>query len=156
MKKILFLVLMFISVSGFGQKWEYSEMYSKFDGDYASCGIIGTGDFPYSNPVLIINYIENNQQFNVYFTRVIYAGCDNLVVKLAFDKSKDILEYVEIGVNVDNDTWFIPYSEELIRLLKLNSKLYVRLGSDCNQEDYEFSLFNSTTVINRLINYSKK
>ena len=79
MKKsvLLFVFILLLSNINFGQKWTYSSGGNVFDGQYKTSSIVGTGgEFPYNNPVFVVNLFEN-EQFNVYLSYAGFAGCDN-------------------------------------------------------------------------------
>lgn len=159
MKKsvLLFVFILLLSNINFGQKWTYSSGGNVFDGQYKTSSIVGTGgEFPYNNPVFVVNLFEN-EQLNVYLSDAGFAGCDNKVAYIKFDNSEELLTF-EITTNQNQDIWFLKANSrekeasisiiDLLEKIKGHKTMYIRLYSDCNQSDYKFSLTGSSMAIN--------
>lgn len=159
MKKsvLLFIFILLLSNINFGQKWTYSSGGNVFDGQYKTSSIVGTGgEFPYNNPVFVVNLFEN-EQLNVYLSDAGFAGCDNKVAYIKFDNSEELLTF-EITTNQNQDIWFLKANSrekeasisiiDLLEKIKGHKTMYIRLYSDCNQSDYKFSLTGSSMAIN--------
>lgn len=147
---ITFMLTIKISFS-FSQEWKFKALNDPFDGKYKSASVVGTGVFPYNNPLLVINYFEKDQSLNIYFNQVTYAGCDNLIIYIKFDNEEKIYEY-DASTNSDRKSWFISTyaieSDSLFNIMKSKNKMHVRLISNCGKDDYEFPLKGSTIAIN--------
>lgn len=149
-----------------GQKWNYRSDESAFDGKYRICYVMGSGnEFPYNNPLFVVNLLENNR-LNVYLQDVGYAGCDNKMAYIKFDNDSKVYTF-KVLTNSDRDTWFLQenirnsqpslYMIELLEKLKAHNKVYVRLSSDCGQNDFMFPLLGSSVAINYVASdYIKK
>ena len=68
-----------------------------------------------------------------------------------FDKCPSLFNITDIQTNSDRSSWFIPYSDTLITLLKTNSKLSVRIITNYDKNDYIFSLSGSTKSIDYVL-----
>lgn len=154
---ILLSLIILISTFSFGQSWSYKSSLNQFDGKYKTASIVGIGGkFPYNQPVFVINTFEKSNRINIYVTNVGFAGCDNKVALIKFDRDSFINRYT-ISTNSEGDTWFIneqyiaddeTYTAKLLEEIKQHSKMFIRLSSDCGQGDYEFPLKGSSTAIN--------
>ena len=142
----------------FCQSWNYSTGENTFDGKYKTAYVKGQGGkFPYTEPTFVVNNFSDNN-LNIYFNNAGYAGCDNKIALIKFNN--DTCKYFySISTNSGKDVWFIDdqlYSRDeknlnlafLLNKIKSRSKMYVRLTSDCDQLDFEFSLNGSTGAIN--------
>lgn len=138
------------------QTWKLSSFKSEFDGDVKSSSIIGTGGkFPFTKPLIVVNTINDNN-LNIYFNDVGYAGCKNKIAYLKFDNSDSIYNFF-VTTNNARDVWFLDlwtpaYGTNinviwLLKKIKVHKKLYVRLASDCDVNTYTFSLTGSTKAI---------
>lgn len=162
MKKniILIVFVLFISNNNYGQKWTYSSGGNVFDGQYKTSSIIGTGgEFPYNKPIFVVNLFEKDQ-LNVYIGDAGFAGCDNKIAFIKFDKSEELYTF-DITTNQNKDIWFLKEDYrrketsisiiDFLEKLKNHNILYIRLYSDCNQSDYKFSLSGSSVAINYVV-----
>lgn len=152
MKKILLLIVMTFSVTGYCQ-WTYSTGKSDFDGNYRTSSVYGSGGkFPYTKPYLVINKFENNS-VNIYFSGAGYSGCDGRKIFFKFNDDDDVYETSYVGNGTNNDTWFVTSLKNIkqyqfIRKLKNSSLLSVRIRSNCGSVDYKFGLRGSTKALN--------
>lgn len=169
MKNYLALLLLLFSLVGLSQgemtnkfesgDWGYTEIKSDFDGDYRIAVTLGTGQFPYTDPMLLIR--EKDSSIVILITEVANGYAGDYQIKLKFDGDSKIYEYNAL-VSASNEVWFlgIDYDTtlEITDKLKKHSSLSVRLSQGYgNSNDYYFSLRGSTATINRLHieNYSK-
>jgi hypothetical protein len=162
MKNNVFLIVfvLILSNNNYGQKWTYSSGGNVFDGQYKTSSIIGTGgEFPYNNPIFVVNLFEN-EKLNVYVGDAGFAGCDNKIAYIKFDNSEELYTF-NISTNQNKDIWFLneDYRKketsisiiDFLEKLKNHNILYIRLYSDCNQRDYKFSLSGSSVAINYVV-----
>jgi hypothetical protein len=167
MKTLVIVTLLSNLIIGisFSQKWSYTSGSNAFDGEYKTASIVGKGGlFPYNKPLFVVNIFSDNN-LNIYITNAGYAGCDNKIIYIKFD-SESLIYSFTVTTNSTHEGWFLNkniYDSssltnlELIENLKLHNKIYVRLSSDCNQSDYEFSLVGSSVALNYIITeYLKK
>jgi len=163
MKKIL-LVLIIIFVfslisNSFGQRWEYRTGGNVFDGKYKTSSILGFGNS--KKPFFVVNMYENHDKLNVFIADADYTLCENKKAFIKFDNDKNHYLF-NISTSPRSDAWFLEdgYSTSIVELLtklKSHNKFYVRLSSDCEQNDYEFSLLGSVEAINFVVgNYIAK
>jgi hypothetical protein len=151
-KCIFIAILIAIEINIHCQTWRYYSDEDAFDGNYKVASIVGTGyEFPYIKPLFVINSFEN-KPFNIYVTDVGCACCDNLMAYIKFDKNDELYSY-SVLTNSEQDTWFIQWYTskvvlELFNNIKAHAKMYVRLTSDCSQDDFIFSLSGSTVAVN--------
>lgn len=156
---ILSLVfVLFVSQNTFSQSWTYSSGGNAFDGKYRTSSITGTGtNYPYNKPLFVVNYFENSKSLNIYIADVGYAGCDNKIVKIKFNNNDTIYAF-DASTDENKEIWFLSqYSynynytnltfDQLLKKLMRYSKMYIRITSDCGQNDLEFSLNGSTKAI---------
>lgn len=142
--------MLFCATTIFGQ-WKYKSEKNQFDGNYKIAYVVGKGtDFPYNNPVLVINEIEG-KSMNLYLGKIGYTGCDRNNLKLTFGDDIIYRAY-DLTTNNDNDVLFISSIEgislyEFVQKLMDKSKLYVRFSSSCTSNDMEFTLSGSTKAI---------
>ena len=158
MKKLFTILFLLYSTRSFCQtdKWKYSKGSSDFDGEYRTATIVGTGgEFPYANPLFVVNRFNNDLTPNVYITKAGYAGCANTVAYFKFNND-DTVYLMEVTTNNESDVWFIKYASyedeplyvsDLIKKMSEASYMSVRLRSDCGQTDYRFSLNGSTKAL---------
>lgn len=149
-------ILVIFTSNSFAQKWTYKSSKNEFDGSYKSALINGKSDFPFGSPIFVVNLFKNELMPNIYIKDAGYAGCDNLIAIIKFDKDEN-LYYYSCSSNENRDTWFldIDYEAKTNQLnlldffdaLKSNSKLSVRLSSDCNKKDIYFSLNGSKEAL---------
>jgi hypothetical protein len=157
MKKMIFTTILLVtSLLVFCQNWSYNNGGNAFDGKYKYAQVVGSGgEFPYNNPIFTINYFENSNDLNLYFSKVGYAGCDGKEISIKFDSDDNIYTF-DVSSNSDKDTWFISFYSwheykineiELLERFMKYSSFDVRISSDCGQSDYKFSLSGSTNAI---------
>lgn len=166
MKGILVFVLICCVISNFtfGQKWTYNSGNNPFDGNFVTSSIIGIGGkYPDNKPILKVNHFENNNHLNIYLIDVGYAGCDNKIAYIKFDNESKIYT-LPVLTNSDRDAWFLDFSIidspltilELLKNLKTQNKVFIRISSDCGKSDLEFSLLGSTVAIDYILaDYNK-
>ena len=157
MKRIILITFsLVLTFSLFSQTWKYKSEESPFDGKYKFSSVIGSGgEFPYNNPVFVVNLFIESEIMNIYLSNAGYAGCDNRIIYIKFDGDQNIYAFYS-KTNSEKDIWFLQSSSEissisLIELLdkiKAHNHMFIRLSSDCGQTDYKFSLSGSTTAIN--------
>ena len=146
-KRTLILLIMLSSLSLMAQQWKYEKLNDTFNGEFHITYIEGIGEYRYSSPVFGLRYYVNEQNFTFLLYNVIPAFCQELDIKIAFDKSGHIFEITDISLSNDNDTWFFSYDQYLIDEIKSNNKMIIRLSTGCSQSDYIFNLNNSTKSI---------
>jgi hypothetical protein len=152
---ILVLVFLMISLSSFAQ-WQMKSGNNDIDGNFKTSSVIGTGVFPYTKPLFVVNSYGMTD-LNIYLSSVGFAGCDNLHAIVKFDTEKSTNVY-EISTDLNKDTWFIGkrYGSanshisniELLQKLKTNNFVTIRLLSDCSEKEYKFALSGSSKAIN--------
>ena len=60
MKKIIFIAILLRQIMVSAQNWSFESGGNVFDGKYKTSSIKGKGtDFPYNNPLLVINLFKN-------------------------------------------------------------------------------------------------
>jgi hypothetical protein len=134
------------------QKWTFKKTGNAFDGEYKVAMVGGSGgEFPYTSPTFYINYFQKDFLFNIYIGGAGYAGCDNKIIYVTFDKNTEIYEY-SVSTDTENETWFFDFNSTnevklLLEMMKKNSIMNIRVKSDCGQSDYKFSLSGSTSAI---------
>lgn len=155
MKNLIFILLVFISVSLFGQRWEYSTGGNAFDGKYKTSSVIGTGTkSPYRTPMMVVNLFDDNDRPSVYFANAGYAGCGGKRIYINFDDNDEVYSFY-VNTNNDKDVWFIEWDYsgndleiiELLEKLKKHSYVNVRIKSDCGKNDLKFTLSGSSVAI---------
>ena len=157
---LIIIAILFISTNALSQSWTYNEGGDAFDGKYRTSSIDGIGtDYPYHEPMFVVNYFENSNNLNVYISNAGYAGCDGKVIKVKFNNNDTIYTF-DATTNSDRDIWFLKeYANEfydyntltldqLLKKLMKYSKFFVRVSSDCGKNDLEFSLNGSSKAIN--------
>lgn len=151
---VFILALAFSSV--YGQKWDYKKGGDAFDGEYKASSVIGKGEeFPYENPVFVVNYFPNKGNLNVYISDAGYAGCSDKKVKVNFQKEDDIYTFnATTGGNEEN--WFLSQGDditirELLEKMTRFITLNVRISSECGKNDLKFSLSGSNEAINYVL-----
>ena len=107
---VLLLTVILISANVYSQKWTYKAGGSDFDGKYRTCSVRGSGgEFPYENPLFVVNRFEGERIPNVYFSNAGYAGCDNKLVYIKFNNEDQIYK-MEASTNENSDVWFVGYA----------------------------------------------
>jgi hypothetical protein len=153
-KLLIFIFLFVYNNEALSQKWIYSEGENPFDGKYRTSIIQGKGrEFPFVKPNFMVNYFEKSNKVSVYIRDVGYAGCDNKIVKIKFDKNDTIYTFGAIA-NKNENIWFlneiaylnITIQQLLEKIIKC-TKMYIRISSDCGTNDLEFSLQGSAEAI---------
>lgn len=149
------------------QNWEYSKGGDAFDGKYRTSSIKGVGnEFPYEEPVFVVNRFLKSDNINVYLNDVGYAGCDSKYVKITFDNDNKVYLF-DASTDTNKDAWFLSKANfadntisksELLKKLMSYYKMHVRISSDCGERDFEFSLNGSSQAINYVLpdNYFKE
>jgi hypothetical protein len=147
---IAFLIAIEINIHC--QTWKYESGETGIDGKYKLASVIGTGyEFPYTDPLFGISRFEKGG-LNIYVTKVGCACCDNLYAIIKFDKNSKPYLY-KVKTNNNKDAWYIGWVEfedlkELLNNIKSHTTMYVRLKSDCVQNDFEFKLSGSSVAVN--------
>ena len=152
-------------------QWKKSGKNDVFDGNYRSARVIGSGgNFPYTKPILVVNYFEKSDNLNIYIDNAGYSGCDNKVIYLKFDNDETIYMSTSISTDANKEAWFIEtgnyrtlanhkffdYDLQLLEKLKKHNTLDIRMRSDCGESDYKFKLSGSTSAINYVLELRKK
>jgi hypothetical protein len=147
---IAFLIAIEINIHC--QTWKYESGENASGGKYTLASVVGTGyEFPNNEPLLGISHFEKGE-LNIYVTKVGCACCDNLYAIIKFDKSSKPYLY-KVTTNTRKDAWYIGWAgfgdlKELLNNIKSHTKMYVRLKSDCGQNDFEFLLTGSSVPVN--------
>lgn len=151
---MLIAVLSAIEINIQCQTWKYDTGENASNGKYELASVIGTGyAFPYTEPLLGISRFEKGE-VNIYITKVGCACCDNLYAIIKFDKNSKPYLY-KVKTNDKKDAWYIGWAEsrdlkELLNNIKSHTTMYVRLKSDCGQNDFEFLLSGSSDAVNEV------
>ena len=153
--KTLYLLIALLSAFELNihcQTWKYESGENSSGEKYTLASVVGKGFiFPNTEPLLGISRFENGE-VNIYVTKVGCACCDNLYAIIRFDKiSKQHL--YKVKTNARKDSWYIGWNNfgelnELLNNIKSHSRMYVRLRSDCGQNDFEFVLSGSAAPVN--------
>ena len=150
MKSILTGLLLALSLSAFSQ-WEYVNEGTTFDGKMEYAAVVGTGDFPYSNPVIGIRRREG-KGLELMFVSV-NSSYSAESISFKFNNDDKIYTY-SASHSEDYESWFLNEDEAVIKELALKMKsgliLYVRLSSENSHEDYAFTLRGSTAAIEKM------
>lgn len=160
MKTILTTALLLISISAFSQ-WTYNSGGSDFDGKYRTSSVKGSGGkFPYESPEMVFNNFEGNQFFNFYLSDVGYLGCDNRSILFKFPDSPTIYKAGYTSLDKEKEIVFIQefeniFVKDFFSKMKTNSKVSVRVSTECFTHDYSFSLSGSTKAIDFVLNGRK-
>ncbi len=154
-KLFLTFTSLLIFNTAFCQKWSYKNGENAFDGKFKYAHIQGFGsEFPFNNPILVINCFEGHFYPNIYIRDIGYAGCDNKIIKIKFDEIDLTYEFrAETDKNENN--WYLQEIDrkngsfhQLIKKIASHKKMYIRASSDCRQIDLAFSLNGSAEAIN--------
>ena len=149
------MFIAFLSAIGINihcQTWDYVSSDTAFDRKFKLATVIGTGyEYPYTDPLFGISCFEKGE-LNIFITKVECACCDNLYAIIKFDKNSNPYLY-KVKTNNQKDTWYIGWVgfedlKELLNNIKSHRTMYVRLKSDCGQNDYEFLLSGSSVAVN--------
>lgn len=145
----LLLLSIILSAQTFGNWKTFSET-DPFEGSFKAILTTGSGgEFPYQNPKMVINWFENSEMVNIYFTDAGYAGCGGLKIQIVFDSDATIHDFYSY-TNKDEDAWFFPTSniDELYLKMKKHKTMHVRLVSDCGTKRFQISLMGFTRAFN--------
>jgi len=156
MKKNIIIPLLLVMLN-VNSQWKYNSGEDKFDGKYRTASVIGNGyEFPYKNPILVINYFEGSNYLNIYLDNCGYSGCDNNQIQIIFDDNKTLYEF-DVSSDKNNEVWFLKGNVDnlLISLKKFNIA-YVRIESSCMSRKFKFSLLQSTKAINYVLELYNK
>lgn len=152
-------------------QWKKSGKNDVFDGNYRSAMVIGSGgNFPYTKPILVVNYFEKSDNLNIYIDNAGYSGCSNKVIYFKFDGDENIYRSTSISTDANKEAWFIEtgnystlanqkffdYELQLLEKLKKHNTLDIRMRSNCGESDYKFKLSGSTSAINYVLELRKK
>lgn len=169
-KRTLLFILLILSITANSQ-WKKSSNNDVFDGNYRVAMVVGEGGkFPYTKPILVVNYFEKSDDLNVYVSNTGYSGCSDKVIYFKFDSDDTIYRSTSIGTNANKEAWFIKTGNlnlpsnlnfldnhiQLLEKLKTHSKLDIRMMSSCSKADYQFNLSGSTSAINYVLELRKK
>lgn len=166
----LTLTLLIFSALSYSQ-WKKSGNNDVFDGNYRSAMVIGSGGkFPYTKPILVVNYFEKSDNLNIYIRNAGYSGCSDKVIYFKFESDDTIYRSTSIRTDANKEAWFIKTGNlnlpsnlnfldnhiQLLEKLKTHSKLDIRMMSSCSKADYQFNLSGSTSAINYVLELRKK
>ena len=149
-KNLIIIALLLVSITSFSQSWFYEEKQTDFDGFMKAAYVVGTGEFPYSEPLLFVRYEEG--EINIALTGTVGSYGSRLFIKVKFSEESDILIYSVASSN--SDYWVLELSSEqrkaFVNKLKTNSYISVRLCSENRSDDYKFTLSGSTKAISKV------
>jgi len=159
-KLLLFGLSIFIFQFVNSQSWTHESGESTFDGNYRTSSVRGTStDGTYKRPLFVVNNFDNSTSFNIYLTNVGYF-CDNVTVKIRFDKDpitytgklrasnkQEIASFDDIHYFDDKIGLVELVKFEFLALVMRFSNMHIRLSDDCDQTDLQFSLSGSTKAI---------
>lgn len=151
--KFIPTLLFFLSIT-LSAQWKYKSNTDPFDGDYKTAYVVGTGQYPYNDPLFVINNYEG-RDFNIYVTNFGYTGCDPNSLEFSFGDGEVYTAY-DVNDNTDRDVLFIEKISGLdkysfIKMLMDNSKMYIRHSNDCGVNRMQFSLAGSSKAIKYVI-----
>ena len=159
MKKYSLLILFLFGITSniFAQTWQTKSKIDDFNGKLKIASAQGTGnEFPYQEPIFVINYWKKLDRLNIYIVKAGYAGCDNKTIYLKFPEDENIY-WCSGRTDKKQDAWYLDeylWKNErggdrvsAFELLKKYSSVTVRLDSDCDTKDFKFSLSGSTKAI---------
>ena len=165
-KAFLTIVTLLFFLAGFSQNWKYETGGNDFDGTYKTAYVQGKGgQFPYSNPSLVINTFDNDEEsINFYIEGAgFFQKKTGIEVLWVFDNEpKVIYSTYSFSLSSDGKILFLkmfnnPNSGnkinqyEFINKLKNASKVSVRISDRYGNDDFTFSLSGSTRAINSVI-----
>ncbi len=134
----------------FSQRWNYKVEINEFDGKSRTAYIEGSGGHVFSHPYFMMGYVENTNELIFAISDVGYSGCDNNSIKIKFDNDDNIYIF-DVVSSVDYEIWYLKENSitipNFIEKLILNNKMSIRVSSDCQVEDFSFSLKGSSKAI---------
>jgi hypothetical protein len=165
MKKLLFVLILFISFIGDAQTWKYSAGGSDFDGKYKISSILGIGNnYPYKKPSLVINKFDKEDEVNFYISGAGYfQQKSGISILWVFDNEKDVI-YSTYDYSISSDGKILFLTEfnvlesdvkigvyEFIEKLKNASNISLRVSDKYGKNDIKFSLRGSTKAIDFVV-----
>jgi len=149
-KNLIIIALLLVSITSFSQSWFYEEKQTDFDGFMKAAYVVGTGEFPYSEPLLFVR--DAGGEIDIALTGTVGSYGNNLYIKVKFSGESDVLVYSVI--KSDSDYWIfdmdIGQRKLFLNKLKVNSTISVRLCSENGSDDYKFTLYGSTKAISKV------
>jgi hypothetical protein len=149
MKKLLFILLLCITISSYSQSWRFTSGGDDFDGKYKTSSIVGVGSdgdmnfyissagFYQKNTGIGIFWVFNNEPNVTYSTYDYSISADGKIL------------FLEEFNSPDSDIKITKY--EFIEKLKNASKVSVRISNEYGKNDIKFSLRGSTKAINYVL-----
>jgi hypothetical protein len=159
-------VTLLFFLAGFSQTWRYESGGNDFDGKYKTAYVQGKGgQFPYSNPTLVINTFDNDEEsINFYIKDAgFFQEKTGIEVLWVFDNEpKVIYSTYSFSLSSDGKILFLkmfnnPNSGnkinqyEFINKLRNASRVSIRISDRYGNDDFSFSLSGSTRAINSVI-----
>ncbi|MDO6812468.1 hypothetical protein [Tenacibaculum soleae] len=169
MKKIIFIAILLRQIMVSAQNWSFESGGNVFDGKYKTSSIKGKGtDFPYNNPLLVINLFKN-ESLNFYIADAGYfQNLSETNVLWIFNDELDTL-YKSVNISKSDNNKIIFFNDfintksnesisklEFIEKLKTANKVNVRIKDNYGKNDISFSLRASTKAINYVITKAYK
>ena len=169
MKKIIFIAILLSQIMVSAQNWSFESGGNVFDGKYKTSSIKGKGtDFPYNNPLLVINLFKN-ESLNFYIADAGYfQNLSETNVLWIFNDELDTL-YKSVNISKSDNNKIIFFNDfintksnesisklEFIEKLKTANKVNVRIKDNYGKNDISFSLRASTKAINYVITKAYK
>lgn len=169
MKKIIFIAILLSQIMVSAQNWSFESGGNVFDGKYKTSSIKGKGtDFPYNNPLLVINLFKN-ESLNFYIADAGYfQNLSETNVLWIFNDELDTL-YKSGNISKSDNNKIIFFNDfintksnesisklEFIEKLKTANKVNVRIKDNYGKNDISFSLRASTKAINYVITKAYK
>jgi hypothetical protein len=166
MKKLLFILLLCITISSYSQSWRFTSGGDDFDGKYKTSSIVGVGnEFPYKTPSLVINkFSKSDGDMNFYISSAgFYQKNTGIRIFWVFNNEPNVTySTYDYSISADGKILFLeefnsPDSDikitkyEFIEKLKNASKVSVRISNEYGKNDIKFSLRGSTKAINYVL-----
>ncbi|MDZ7848607.1 MAG: hypothetical protein U5L96_18750 [Owenweeksia sp.] len=152
------LILVVISSNA---QWTYKTLKNDFDGNIKIASVSGKGsDYPYTEPMLVLNRYENRDDvFNFYIVGAGYYPNNDVSVMLKFDGEDDTYMCTNTSISKDGKSLFISefmslnnntrfYLQEILKKIKEQNRLSVRITNDYGSSDLVFGLSGSSRAVN--------